>query len=174
MSMNRRAALLALCVSSCATRQDIPDGTSLTKGQGLLVMKLLSNAKGSLSFVPFAAESTLGSRLIEGMVGPSGVIAINELEQYFVIPVDAGEYMWSRFSAVGRVADLHTSARFVIKPGEITYIGNVRTFVRYTTLELDVFDRDAEVREHLREKFPKYYETMPFKKSIAFFRPKAV
>lgn len=174
MAMNRRAALLALCVSSCATRQSIPDGTSLSKGQGLLAMKLLSNAKGSLAFVPYAAESTVGSRLTEGFAGPTGVIEISELEQYFVIPVNAGEYMWSRFAAVGRVADLHTSTRFVIKPGEITYIGNVRTFVRYTTLELDVFDRDVEVREHLREKFPKYYETMRFNKSIAFFRPKAV
>ena len=172
--MNRRTALLALGVTACATQQSILDGSNLAVGQGLLALKLMSNANGSISFVPYTAESGFGSRLAENLIGAKGVITISQLEQFFVLPVDAGEYMWSRFAAIGRQADLRSSNRFEVKPGTITYVGHIRTFVNYDTLHLDVFDRVVEMRDHLREQYPKYYESLRFFKALAQLRPRPV
>lgn len=171
--MKRRAFILALPLASCATRRSTSDGLSLNSGQGLLALKLMSNAVGSISFAPYAAESSVGSRLAESVLGPKGVISIAELEQYFIIPVDAGEYMWSRFSAFSRFADLRTSNRFEVIANTITYVGHIRTFVNYTKLSIDVFDRTVDMRDHLREHFPRYYETLRFQSSLAQFRLKA-
>ena len=170
--MKRRTLLIALSATSCATRQSVSDGSSLTSNQGLLAMKLASNAIGSISFVPHVPETPVASRPSESVLGSKGTIAIKELEQYFVLPVDAGQYMWSRFSAFSRHADLRSSNRFEIKSGTITYIGHIRFFVRYKELSIDVFDKPTEMQDHLREHFPRYYETLRFEKFLTRFRVK--
>lgn len=162
--------LLSLLLSGCAIKSSIPDGEPIGVNQGLLVFKAISNVNnGALAYVPFDKNSNFGTQLLEGYLGPKGVFAFENGEKIFVTPVDPGEYMWSKFSIPGWAAYLHSSNRFVVRPGCITYIGDIRVNISNGKVGLTAIDREDKIKEHLREKFNKYSNSMPFEKSIAEF-----
>jgi hypothetical protein len=162
--------LLSLFLSACAIKSSIPDGEAIGVNQGLLVFKAISNVNnGALSYVPFEKQSNFGTVLLEGYLGPKGVFAFENGEKIFVTPVDPGEYMWSAFSIPGWKAYLHSSNRFVVRAGSITYIGDIRATVSNGKIRLTAIDREDQMKEHLRENFNKYSNRMPFEKSIAEF-----
>lgn len=162
--------LLPFLLSACAIKSSIPDGEAIGVNQGLLVFKTISNVNnGALSYVPFDKKSNFGTVLLEGYLGPKGVFAFENGEKIFVTPVDPGEYMWSTFSIPGRKAYLHSSNRFVVHAGSITYIGDIRATVSNGKIWLTAIDREDQMKEYLREKFNKYSNSMPFEKYIAEF-----
>ena len=168
-----RIGIVVLCawvLSACATFSSVADGNVLRPDQGLLAFKVDSNSGGNLAFVQFEKESTFGSRFAESMVGPAGSFVIKSGATYFVVPVAAGEYMWSRFTVYPKAARFHSSNRFAIKAGTITYIGHVRIFTTDSMVRISALDREAEMREHLKTNFPKYVETLRFEKAITEMR----
>lgn len=154
----------------CSSVPIATDGEALRPGQGLLVFHVSSNADAHLSFQDFAETSTFGSRFAENMVGPKGAFSIRAGERYYVVPLRAGEYMWSRFDAYPRFAWLQGNNRFKVQANSITYIGHIRVKVVDSRFTLQALDREVDMRAHLLEQYPSYFQSMPLQKSLAQLR----
>lgn len=162
-------ASLPLLLSACAVTKSAPDGTTLKPNQGVLALRLSSNKTGRFTFVP-REESTFAKRWFEDLTGGKETLVYREdQDQFLVIPVDAGEYMWSKIEMGNQFAWLRESNRFQVKAGQLTYIGNVRVFFNDNKFGIRVTDRSDEMREHLRANFPSYSSALAFEKALAEF-----
>lgn len=161
---------LSWLLASCAIVPTAKDGEPLKPGQGLLAFHVTSNADSSLSYVDFANVSTFGSRWTEYMAGPKGALRIKAGETFYVVPLQAGDYMFSRFDVYPQFVWLQATNRFQVRPDAITYIGHIRVRVADSRLSLQAFDRELEMRTHLSETYPSYFRAMPLQKSIAELR----
>lgn len=158
-------ALLAL--SGCAVSPTTPDGAALRPNQGLLVFHASSNADAMLSFVDYANTSTFGSRFGENMVGPKGTFRIKAGQTFYVVPLDAGDYMFSKFTVYPKFAWLQATNRFQVRANTITYIGHIGIKVADSRFGLQALDREMEMRTYLSETYPAYFKAMDFHKSFA-------
>jgi hypothetical protein len=167
-------ALLALALvallAACAARESAPDGSALKPNQGLLALKITSNVTANLAYNEFSSETSFGSRFAENMFGGKGSILVTQGEKYWVLPLEAGEYMWSKFSTGNQFANLHTSNRFTVRPNTITYIGDLTIQHDGKRVRFLARDRETEMRDHLRRTFPDYYSSMTFEKVLAELR----
>ena len=162
--------LSLLLLAGCAIVPTAKDGEALKPGQGLLAFHVTSNADSSLSYVEFSNTSTFGSRFSENMVGPKGALRIKAGETFYVVPIQAGDYMFSRFDAYPQFLWLQATNRFQVRPNAITYIGHIRVRVADKRLNLQAFDRELEMRTYLAETYPSYFGAMPLQKAIAELR----
>ena len=162
--------LSLLALFGCASVPTAKDGASLKAGEGLLVFHVSSNADVRLTFADFSRESTFGSRFNELMVGPKGGFPLRAGDHYYVVPLQAGEYMWSRFDAYPRFAWLQGTNRFKVHPNAITYIGHINVKVVDSRFSLQALDRELDMREYLLASYPAYFRSMDIQKSIAELR----
>lgn len=159
-------ALAALALGGCATPHAV-DGEPLRKGHGLLAFHVNSNADAFLSFVDYADTSTFASRFGENMVGAKGSLVIKAGEKFYLMPVPAGDYMFSKFTMGNKFAWLQATNRFKVRAGAITYIGHIRVQVANDRFGLRAQDRELDMRTHLAEVYPGYFQAMDFEKSVA-------
>ena len=145
-------ALVAL--AGCAISPTTPDGAGLKSNQGLLAFHVASNADAQLSFVDYASTSSFGSRSSENMVGPKGSLRIKAGEIFYVVPLDAGDYMFSKFTVYPRFAWLQATNRFKVRAKTITYIGHIGIRVADNRFDLRAQDRELEMRTYLAETYP--------------------
>lgn len=169
--MNRRNLLVAApsLLAACATRTSVPDGTSTSAGQGVLAVHLSANQAGILNFNPYG-ESSFVDRFAENMFGAKGSLQFIDGDRFLVIPVDAGQYMWSKLMTGNHYAWLLDSTRHQIRASTITYIGHIRIFVMGAKYSISVRDREDDMREHLQQNFPLYSKSMEFKKLLSEVR----
>ncbi len=156
--------LFALC--GCAL-PNAKDGAALTPKQGLLAFHVSSNADGAVSYVDYADTSTFVGRLGEEFMGPKGLFRITAGESFYLVPVDAGEYMFSKLTVAPRFAWLQATNRFKVKANTITYIGHIRLNVTDSRFGLQVRDQELDMRAYLAGKYPVYFQAMDFEKSFA-------
>jgi hypothetical protein len=156
-----------LLLHGCAIVPAAKDGEALKSNQGLLAFHVSSNSDATLSFIDYANTSTFGSRFGENMVGPKGLFRIKAGETFYVVPLDAGEYMFSKFSAYPRYAWMQATNRFKVSANTITYIGHIRISVKDYRYSLQALDRELDMRSHLADTYPTYFKSMGFEKSIA-------
>jgi hypothetical protein len=161
-------ALLFACVvlSACAVSPTTKDGAALKSNQGLLAFHVTSNADAALSFVDYATTSTFGSRFGENMVGPKGSLNIKAGETFYVVPLDAGDYMFSKFTVYPKFAWLQATNRFKVRANTITYIGHVGIRVSDNRFGLQARDRELEMRTYLSDTYPAYFKAMDFQTSF--------
>lgn len=164
------AAFLLLQLVGCVITPSAVDGEKLKPNQGLLVLKVSATENARLGFLDYSDTSTFESRFAENMKGPKGFVFAKTEPKYVVIPLDAGEYMWSKVEKYPHFAWLQASNRFRISPNSITYIGDIRLNFEGGRFQMRVADREAEVRQYLYGNFPVYLLTMPIVKSLAEFR----
>jgi hypothetical protein len=157
--------LIALC--GCAMVPAAKDGETLNPNQGLLAFHVTSNADAGLSFADYSSDSTFGTRFGENMVGPKGMFRIKAGETFYVTPLDAGEYMFSKFTVYPRFAWLQGKNRFKVSANTITYIGHIRINVKDNSFGLQAFDRELDMRTYLADAYPAYFKSMVFQKSFA-------
>ena len=170
--MRRRSILIASASSllgACATRGSVTDGSLMRPSQGLLAFKIESNTYATLEYTDLAFLQSVAAGTALNRGSPGGSFAITQGEAYFVTPVDPGEYMWSRFKLSWGLAILRNN-KFVVKTNAITYIGHIRLSLAQQLVRLAAADREDDMRAHLREKFPKFLQTMSFDKAIAEMR----
>jgi hypothetical protein len=160
--------MAALC--GCATVPAAKDGEALNANQGLLAFHVTSNSDAGLSFVDYSNTSTFGSRFGENMVGPKGMFRIKAGETFYVVPLEAGEYMFSKFTAYPRFSWLQATNRFKVSAHTITYIGHIRVNVTDSRYSLQVSDRELDMRTYLADTYPAYFKSMNFEKSFAELR----
>jgi hypothetical protein len=162
--------LAVAALSGCSSVPVAKDGEPLKSDKGLLAFHVTSNADAGLSYLDFSKESTFGSRFGELMVGPKGQFRIKAGETFHVVPMDAGEYMFSRFDVYPRFVWLQATNRFRVKANTITYIGHIRVRVVNDRLNLQAMDNEFDMRTHLAESYPNYFKAMGFERSIAELR----
>lgn len=157
-------------LAGCVHTPTAVDGEGLKSNQGLLVLKIRSNVNARLGFLDFTGESTFGNRFAENMVGPKGFVFAKPEEKYVVIPLDAGDYMWSKIEVYPMFAWLHASNKFKVVPNSITYIGDIRVNIVDKRFALKVTDREYDMREYMAATYPAYLKSMPIVKSLADIR----
>lgn len=169
--IDRRTLLIGapFALSACATTSSVRDGTQVAAAQGVLALRLSGNRTGILGFNPYG-ESSFGARFAENLVGAKGTLQFIDGDRYLVLPVDAGEYMWTKLTVANQYAWLESSTRFRVRAASITYIGHIRIFVADRKFSIGVVDREADMREHLSANFPQYSQSMPFQKTLAEVR----
>lgn len=156
-----------LLLAGCVSAPRAVDGKPLLASQGILAIKITSNSNARLGILPFSRESSFGSRFSENMVGPKAFVFFKEGEEYMLIPLEAGDYMWSKIE-IGRMYSwLQSSNRFTVKPNTITYAGDLRLDVTGAKFSLSVTDREADMREYIKKSFPNYSSLMSFEKILA-------
>jgi hypothetical protein len=167
------SAILVLLLSAlvgCSAAPTAKDGESLKPNQGLLAFKVTSSEDAVLSFIAFSSETSFGSRLAEYTIGPKGKIHVSSGEKYYMIPLEAGDYMWSRLDVGHRFAPLQAHNRFRVRANSITYVGNFRLIVIDDKFTLSVSDREEDIRKYIEETYPSYSKSMSFEKVIAEVR----
>jgi hypothetical protein len=172
-NMLRRTALLGLSalISACSSTSTVPDGTEVGSNEGVLVIQLSGTESGLLEFSPHAiGQTSYGTALTDRLAGRTAQLRFGREAAFFVLPIEAGEYMWTRLSLVNRYALLSSSTRFKISKATITYIGALRISVADGKYSARVFDRETDARTHLAEKYPKYLASLPFHKELADLR----
>lgn len=170
LTLGLRIAIICVitAISGCAAvKEQARDGETLKPNQGLLAFYVVSNADLILTYADYAKESTFGSRFGEEMVGPKGVFRIKAGKTYHVVPMDAGEYMFSKLEIFPRFAWLQATNRFKVEANSVTYIGHIRARVTDRGVNLEVFDQELDMRAHLADAYPDYFKSMGLQKSVA-------
>lgn len=156
-----------LALTGCAISPTTTDGAALKSNQGLLAFHVTSNADAGLSFVDYASTSTFGSRFGENMVGPKGQLSIKAGQTFYLVPLDAGDYMFSKFTVYPKFAWLQSTNRFKVRANTITYIGHISIKVTDNRFGLQALDRELEMRTYLADTYPAYFKAMDFQKTFA-------
>jgi hypothetical protein len=162
--------LMAIALCACVIAPVAKDGETLRPNQGLLAFHISSNADAHLHYSDYSSTSTFGSRFGEEMVGPKGSFHIKAGETYFVTPLDAGEYMFSKLFVDPRFAWLQATNRFKVSANTVTYIGHIRINAVDKRFGLQASDRELDMRTYLADSYPAYFKSMGLEKSIAELR----
>lgn len=164
-------AVLLFALTSCATTRSVADGTPVSTKDGVLVFHVTTKFPlAQLQYRKFSTNASFGYFFAEELTGPDGSFLNKEGETYWVKPVKAGEYMWSKLMVDSRYAIFHGSNRFTIKPGTIMYVGHLTIEQVDGAARINVEDKEQDVRGYLSKNFPKYAQTMNFDKSVTKFR----
>ncbi|MFM2118585.1 MAG: hypothetical protein RL722_53 [Pseudomonadota bacterium] len=62
---------------------------------------------------------------------------------------------------------MQSSNRFTVKPNTITYAGDLQLTVTGTVFSLRVYDREADMRNYIKQSFQNYSNSMKFEKILA-------
>jgi hypothetical protein len=162
--------MVAFVMTGCATVPIAQDGAPLTSTQGLLAFRITSNVKGALRYINYSATSTVGSRLSEDVFGSKGMVGLEVGDKYYLVPFEAGEYMWSHLDVYPKYAWLQSTNRFRVRPQAITYIGHIELTSRTTDFSLKAFDREDDMLGFLAKSYPTYFGTYVVYKEIAVIR----
>lgn len=163
--------LVFIFISACATTANVADGAKVGAGQGLLVFKVTTAFPSSqLQYRKFSTNSSFGYFFAEEITGPDGAFVNKAGETYWVKPVKAGDYMWSKLLVDQRFALFHGTNRFTIKPNTITYVGHLVIEERNGSAHIGVQDDEQDMRAYLEKTFPVDFRSMTFEKSITHFR----
>ena len=160
--------LISLC--GCVVAPTARDGERLEPRQGLLAFHVTSNADAYLNYIDYSSTSTFGSRFGEEMVGPKGQFRIKAGETFYVVPMDAGEYMFSKFMVDSKFTWLQATNRFKVSANTITYIGHIRINVTNQHFAIQASDREFDMRTYLADTYPVYFKAMSLEKSFAELR----
>jgi len=165
------SALMIVALAGCATTRSIVDGTPVEAGHGVLAFHVSTlTPRTLLQYDEFNEGTSFGYLLTHDIIGPAGTFRTERGQTYWVTPIKAGEYMWSRLFIDTEYATLTGSNRFTIKPGTITYVGHLTIGATQGIGHIRVEDKDRDMRTYLEEHFPKYAQTMKLEKSVTEFR----
>ncbi|RYY93810.1 MAG: hypothetical protein EOO24_26050 [Comamonadaceae bacterium] len=165
-----RLWILATCwlaLAGCAVSPTTTDGAALQPNEGLLVFHVGSNSDALLSYVDYAEVSTFISRLGDGMGGERGQLRIKSGDTFYVVPLAAGEYMFSKFHTASGYDWLQATNRFRVQANTITYIGHIAIRVDVRRYSIQVRDREPQMRTYLANTYPVYFKGMDFQKKFA-------
>jgi hypothetical protein len=155
-------------LTGCVTAPTTPDGAPLKAKQGLVAFHVTSNADAELSYIGHAAGPTSSGQRENLAIAPA-VFSFKGGEIFYVVPMDEGDYMFSKFTVGSQYALLRGNNRFKVSANAITYIGHIGVRVADKRFGLRAVDRELEMRTYLAEKYPEYFKKMEFQKAFAEF-----
>lgn len=121
------SALLVVSVSACATKPLPTDGTAVVgPDEGLMAVRFVSNWKGNDSIV--FEELAFGVRLDGTKVNEVLEMRSNDDAQLVALPV--GQYEWMQATIGTNYVAFDSQSKFSIRPGQITYVGDITLDVR--------------------------------------------
>lgn len=159
--------LLIMIICGCVT-QKIDDTQTLKQDEGVLVVGLDTNWEGHKNILLAPLE------LIYTGKGSSSFgykkLKFKGENHILVTTLPSKEYYFYQFSFGNRYASLKEHSRFEIKPGKVTYIGDISMQLDLKLFsakgELEINDNWEATLDYLRENYPKIIENRDFEKSI--------
>lgn len=169
--LTRRSLVLgaSAALSGCALSSVAVDGAPQAPGRGYLALQVASNQLANLAFNSYG-KTTFASSLEDGF-GGKGAVQFVAGERTLVLDVPVGDYMWTRLWTGLRQASMEAS-RFQIAPQAVTYVGRLELRLSTYDFSLRVGDHEAQMRDYLREHYPKAAE-LPFSKQLGLLKVKA-
>ena len=160
---------VAAALAGCTINPVAVDNAVLQPNQGLLVMQIKSNAFAKINFDDYDPNYGFAAQMKhELLTGSKGyVVADARQKKYIVMPVNAGDYMWTNFEAYPKATHLEKTNKFKIVANTITYIGQLDIFIADMRFTLHVSDQSADMRSNLAANFPGYLKTMPMVTELA-------
>ena len=158
------AVLVAFVAAGCVTKPLATDGSAkLGPDEGLMAVRFISDYEGN--------ESALYENLSYSVGLPDAkiyeMLEMRSNDDAQLIPLPAGEYTWEQ-AGVGRYYFIfEPGATFTIRPGEITYVGDVTLLLtpeRFILIanELKVEDNRQETMTRLRADYGELVDKYPF------------
>ncbi|HWR57985.1 MAG TPA: hypothetical protein VN328_03775 [Thermodesulfovibrionales bacterium] len=159
------SAIAVLAILGCSTA-NISRERGLSANEGILITRIHTNMENLQ--VVIHAKDAIGL--------PIAMWQDKSLEYLKVIPIESGE---ARFSMINRYVGMMRyrvrpePAYFKIKPGIVTYVGDV--FIQWDAPPNSLVAGDAQVRivdneeatlKEVREKFPWIFEKLPYSKDV--------
>ena len=153
---NISAFLILIFLCSCVATKKIKDTEDLGRDEGVLVVGLDTDWNGhnnpllaTLEILYLGAnDSALSHRKLQ-FKGNNHIL---------VTALPSQEYYFYRISFGNRYADLKEGARFEIKPGKITYIGEISMNLDLKLFsasgDIEVTDKWDETLSYLKEEYP--------------------
>jgi hypothetical protein len=169
-SITRRTFLIGTgaLLGGCAS-PPVPasDGAKLSDGEGLLALNIVSNGhEGNLSYMPVRGNEA-NAALAREFTSTTGRVPLQTEEKYYVLPMQAGSYQWSRLDvARGGFIEFFIYNRFTISPNTITYVGHLNLRVGGTKVKIAVMDHEQQMRDYLKASYPAYTASMTFNNSV--------
>ena len=148
-------ALAALLISACVTKPLATDGSAkVAADEGLLAVRFISDYEGNESAM---YESVTFIVQQQGATA-SEVLEMRNNDDAQLIALPAGEYTWTRAAVYPRYFLFEPGANFSIRPGQITYVGDVTLLLtpeRFLLIanELKVEDNRDETMSRLRSDY---------------------
>lgn len=168
-----------VALGACAATSAVDDSAPLAADEGVLVVGLSSNWAGGSVWL--GTNLLLQWQALPENPYPGSQVRLEtqpkQKLQAFVLR--AGTYHW--FGVGGRAYIETTPSGFTVKPGVVTYIGDLQLDSRCTdcvTLpgwikeldgDVEITDGTPVARQFLAERFPKF-NTLPFETSITTLR----
>ncbi|MDJ0906358.1 MAG: hypothetical protein QNI96_10090 [Woeseiaceae bacterium] len=131
------------------------DGSAVVAAnEGLLAVRFVSDWKGN--------ESALFEELAFGVIrdgaSTNEVLEMRSNDDAQLIALEAGEYTWIQATIGSSYIRFDPGVTFTIKPGEITYVGDITLLVRsepfiLITHGLSVVDNQEETLSRLRSEY---------------------
>lgn len=147
-----RLSLVAALLSGCVTQPLSTDGSDeIDSNEGLLAVRFLSNWKGN--------ESAIFDELSFGIANVHSnkhtVLEMRSNNDLQLVPLLEGDYIWYQAAIGSSYLRFGTTNPFSIRPGQITYVGDITLDVRLepfelTTEALEVEDNHLESLAQLR------------------------
>ncbi len=164
---NTIAAFLVIFLCGCATTK-IQDTQTLKQDEGVLVVGLDTNWQGHKNPLLTSLE------LVYNAVGDSSFnyrkMKFKGEKYILVATLPAKEYYFYQISFGNHYASLKDGSRFNIKPGEITYIGEVsiNMDLKLFSVKGDIMVNDEleDTLDYLKENYPKILENRDIEKSL--------
>lgn len=165
-------SIALLFLAACASTNSISDGASVSPAKGIVAFKVTTNIRhGQLQYKKFTALETSESLMKEYFVGPDESVVVEAGEKYWLMPVAPGDYMWSKVIGESRrQASFHSSNRFSVAPGKITYVGHIDVTTDNEMVRISIEDNEADMVRHIRTHYPVYFSSMEIEKSVTEFR----
>lgn len=163
--------LVFALITSCASTRSIADGVRVKPSLGLVAFKVTTNLDhAQLQYKKFLAQETRESMTREYFLGPDESVVLKAGEKYWLMPVEPGAYMWSRIFEYSREARFHSSNRFTVEAGKITYVGHIEVMADDDMAKISVRDDEADMTRYIQANYPIYYSSMKMEKSVTEFR----
>ncbi|PZU22841.1 MAG: hypothetical protein DI584_15700 [Stenotrophomonas sp.] len=137
----------------------------------MVAFKVTTNlSHAQLQYKKFLAQETRESMTREYFLGPDEAVVIKPGEKYWLMSVEPGDYMWSKVFAYTREASFHSSNRFTVEAGKITYVGHIEVIADQDMARIIVKDDEADMVRYIQSHYPIYYSNMKMEKSVTEFR----
>jgi hypothetical protein len=155
--------LVTLVISGCVTQPLATDGSAkVGPDEGLMAVRFISDYEGNESALYENLSYSVG--LLDAKIYEMLEMRSNDDAQLIALP--AGEYRWAQ-AGVGRYYFIfEPGATFTIRPGEITYVGDITLLLtpeRFILIanELQVEDPRGEPMARLRNDYGDLVDKYP-------------
>lgn len=160
--------LLSACVASST---NVKGDKALAPTEGVVVTRLVSNWKGYNNPLLAKVEFFFFGKSTSGLNKNS--LSLDRANDLKVVSLPAGSYLWSHLGFGNR--HLQMSGGFEVKPGTITYIGDINSQLSLGAFsagaKINVENKASDIKKILQKEYPELLSKYPLVTDITDLKP---